>query len=99
MVNVGTREKPSYLPVEACQVMPGQPAGTKLTPNQTRNMLEFAVRDPEQNAQSIVKKGTQVLALGSSKNPTLVSVSPMTYPGLVPLTRSRRHSESTSSRS
>lgn len=76
VVNVGTRENPSYLPVEVCEVVPGQQANTKLTPNQTRNMLNFAVRGPPQNAQSIVAQGTEVLGLGASPNPTLVSISP-----------------------
>lgn len=36
-------------------------------------MLNFAVRSPAQNAQSIVTKGTEVLGLGDPANPTLVS--------------------------
>ncbi|EAW15209.1 putative RNA interference and gene silencing protein (Qde2) [Aspergillus clavatus NRRL 1] len=71
VVNVGTRENPSYLPVEVCIVEPGQPAKSKLTPFQTRNMLAFAVRTPPQNAQSIVSKGTDVLGLKDPLNPTL----------------------------
>lgn len=73
VVNVGTRDNPSYLPVEVCVVEPGQTAKSKLTPNQTRNMLSFAVRGPAQNAQSIVTKGTSVLGFGKPLNPTLVS--------------------------
>ena len=73
VVNVGTRETPSYLPVEVCEVEAGQPAKAKLTPNQTRNMLNFAVRGPAQNAHSIVGKGTAVLGFGESTNSTLVS--------------------------
>lgn len=69
VVNVGTRENPSYLPVEVCMVEPGQPAKAKLSPNQTRNMLNFAVRSPPQNAESIVSTGLRVLGLAPS-NPT-----------------------------
>jgi hypothetical protein len=72
VVNVGTRENPSYLPVEVCMVEPGQPAKAKLSPNQTRNMLNFAVRSPPQNAESIVSTGLRVLGLAPS-NPTAVS--------------------------
>lgn len=72
-MNVGTRENPSYLPVDVCEVESGQPAKSKLTPNQTRNMLSFAVRAPALNAHSIVSKGTNVLGFGNSLNPTLVS--------------------------
>ncbi|KAE8382191.1 ribonuclease H-like domain-containing protein [Aspergillus bertholletiae] len=70
VINVGTTENPSYLPVEVCEVEPGQPAKTKLTPNQTRNMLNFAVRAPRQNATSIVTTGTRLLGL-SPQSPTL----------------------------
>lgn len=77
VVNVGTRESPSYLPAEVCFVQPGQPAGVKLAPNQTRNMLNFAVRSPAENAKFIVEKGVQVLGL-STQNETLVS--PPLYP-------------------
>lgn len=72
VVNVGTRENPSYLPVDVCEVVLGQPAGSKLTPNQTRNMLSFAVRGPAQNAMSIVNKGTNMLGFNSSLNHTFV---------------------------
>ncbi|OOO13115.1 stem cell self-renewal protein Piwi [Aspergillus oryzae] len=70
VINVGTTENPSYLPVEVCEVVPGQPAKAKLSPNQTRNMLNFAVRAPPQNAASIVTTGTQLLGL-SPQSPTL----------------------------
>ncbi|KAJ5698606.1 hypothetical protein N7462_000611 [Penicillium macrosclerotiorum] len=73
VVNVGTRENPVYLPVEVCEVEPGQPVGTKLSPSQTSNMLGFAVigRNPAENAQSIVTKGVGVLGVGQPLNATL----------------------------
>ncbi|PWY71079.1 protein PIWIL3 [Aspergillus sclerotioniger CBS 115572] len=71
VVNVGTKERPSYLPVEVCQVEPGQPANTKLSPEQTSSMIRFAVRPPNANAESIVTQGTDVLGLEGSKNPIL----------------------------
>ncbi|KAF9894376.1 hypothetical protein FE257_007879 [Aspergillus nanangensis] len=90
VVNVGTRENPSYLPVEACMVEPGQPAKAKLSPSQTRNMMSFAVRPPAQNAESIVKNGTQVLGLapanaalvefGMEVNPQLITVQGRVLP-------------------
>lgn len=72
VVNVGTRENPSYLPVEVCVIEPGQPAKSKLSSNQPRNMLNFAVRTPPQNAMSIINTGTKVLGL-SPQSPTLVN--------------------------
>ena len=73
VVNVGNRQNPSYLPVEVCVVGPGQPAGTKLTGDQTRNMLNFAVRGPGLNAQSVVHRGSRVLGF-EGDNSTLVSI-------------------------
>lgn len=78
VVNVGTTENPTYLPVEVCLVEPGQPAKSKLTPNQTRNMLDFAVRRPADNATSIATLGNKLLGL-SPANPTLVSLQ-STFP-------------------
>ncbi|KAL2834729.1 ribonuclease H-like domain-containing protein [Aspergillus pseudoustus] len=83
VVNVGTKDQPSYLPVEVCRVEPGQPAKSKLTPNQTRQMLNFAVRSPAQNALSIVNKGSETLGIGGSSNPTLVDFGIQTNPSLI----------------
>lgn len=78
VINVGSRQNPIYLPCEACEVEPGQPAKSKLSGDQTAAMLKFAVmgRKPGQNAHSIVTKGVGVLGLGQPLNPTLVSNSP-----------------------
>ncbi|KAL2831778.1 ribonuclease H-like domain-containing protein [Aspergillus cavernicola] len=83
VVNVGTRDQPSYLPVEVCSVEPGQAAKAKLSPNQTREMLKFAVRSPAQNAMSIVTRGTQTLGLGDSGNPSLVDFGIQANPSLI----------------
>ncbi|KAJ5083295.1 hypothetical protein N7456_012722, partial [Penicillium angulare] len=73
VINVGNRQNPMYLPVEVCEVIPGQPVGTKLSPDQTSGMLKFAVmgRKPAQNAQSIVTKGVGMLGVGEPLNATL----------------------------
>jgi hypothetical protein len=75
VVNVGTRERPVYLPADVCEVEAGQPVKNKLSPRQTQNMLNFAVkgRMPAQNAQSIASKGVGVLGIGQPLNATLVS--------------------------
>lgn len=72
VMNVGNRQNPSYLPVEVCMVEPGQPAGTKLSGDQTRHMLNFAVRTPALNAGSVVNRGSRVLGF-AGQNSTLVS--------------------------
>ena len=75
VINVGSRERPVYVPCEVCDIEPGQPAKSKLSGDQTSAMLKFAVmgRKPGQNAQSIVSKGVAMLGLGQPLNPTLVS--------------------------
>lgn len=80
VVNVGTRQDPSYLPVEVCVVIAGQAAGAKLSGRQTQNMIRFAVRNPAQNARSITTKGAGALGLTPQLNTTLVQ---FTFPLLL----------------
>lgn len=75
VVNVGTRDNPSYLPAEVCIVENGQPAKSKLSPNQTAEMIKFAVRSPGENADSIVNQGLGVLGIRPGVNGTLVRES------------------------
>ncbi|QIW96785.1 hypothetical protein AMS68_002303 [Peltaster fructicola] len=63
VVNVGSRADPSYLPMEVCDIRPGQVARSKITPDQTREMLKFAVRQPSANAASISTQGLGLLGL------------------------------------
>ncbi|KAL4798294.1 ribonuclease H-like domain-containing protein [Aspergillus venezuelensis] len=83
VVNVGNSAQPSYLPVDVCMVEPGQPTKSKLTPDQTRDMLSFAVRNPGANARSIVEQGQKTLGIGASANPTLVDFGVQTNPSLI----------------
>ena len=73
VVNVGTRDNPSYLPAEVCEVRPGQPAMAKLSPQQTAQMIRFAVRKPTYNAQDIAASGGGFLGFDPT-NPTLVRI-------------------------
>lgn len=73
VVNVGNDEKPSYLPAEVCIVLPGQTASAKLSAEQTRSMIAFAVRKPWQNAESIEKNGFSTAGLSNTTNTLLVS--------------------------
>lgn len=73
VVNVGTNNNPSYLPAEVCVVLPGQSAMAKLSGDQTRNMIRFAVRGPWLNAESIVNDGLLTGGLSTETNPLLVS--------------------------
>ncbi|KAI9734342.1 MAG: hypothetical protein M1834_002448 [Cirrosporium novae-zelandiae] len=80
VVNVRDRKDPSYVPMEYCEIVPGQPSKGKLDPKQTAAMIAFAVRPPVANAQSIVTKGPSVLGLstleklGISVVPRLIAV-------------------------
>jgi hypothetical protein len=74
VVNVGTPDDPKYLPADVCMVLPGQKAGTDLSPAQTQQMIEFTVRKPFVNAKCIVDKGLDIVGL-SSQNRRLVSTS------------------------
>ncbi|ETI24054.1 hypothetical protein G647_03423 [Cladophialophora carrionii CBS 160.54] len=86
VVKVGNRDNPTYLPAEVCQVIRGQPYKKQLSPTQTQRMIEFAVRPPEQNQQSIRTEGAAMLmlnqnlnkshaAFGLSANPSLIHVT------------------------
>lgn len=73
VVNVGTKEKPSYLPPELCSVLPGQSA-KKLNSNQTQTIIQKACRQPWENAESITKDGSKILGLREPANASLVKL-------------------------
>ena len=80
VVNTGTKDNPIYMPAEVCEVMPGQPAKARLSPTQTQKMIEFSVRKPWKNANSITSEGVRTVGLLPDINPKLnklgVTVSP-----------------------
>ena len=73
VVNVATRENPSYLPVDVCEVESGQNSTTKLSPQQTKEMIAFAVRKPYINAQSIVTAGPGTIGMLQQVNPMVAN--------------------------
>ena len=89
VVNVGNRENPTYLPAEVCVIVPGQSSNSKLDPNQTQQMIRFAVRKPWDNASSITMNGPKTVGLLPTDNATLsrfgVSIPPnmITVPGRI----------------
>ncbi|KAH8692202.1 ribonuclease H-like domain-containing protein [Talaromyces proteolyticus] len=86
VINVGSRQNPSYVPVDVCAVTAGQPANKKLTPDQTASMIKFAVRSPGENAESIVKQGTQLLGFGPRPNDTLARFGLLPNSSLITVT-------------
>jgi eukaryotic translation initiation factor 2C len=65
VVNVGNGAHPVLVPMELCEVPPGQVSRKKLSAAQTTDMLKAACRKPAENARQIVGTGAQVLGLPS----------------------------------
>ncbi|KAL9005566.1 MAG: hypothetical protein Q9188_001658 [Gyalolechia gomerana] len=79
VINVGTREKPSWVPPELLTVEPGQQYRRKLDGQQTDKMLGFAVRKPAENARRIVEQGAPMMGLSETSRNLLafgISVTP-----------------------
>ena len=79
LVDLGTKEKPNFVPAELCQILPDQPFRGKLSDNHTAAMIKYACNPPADNARSIVQEGLTSLGLIGTSNQTLnafgVSVS------------------------
>ncbi|KAM0813930.1 hypothetical protein AB5N19_13932 [Seiridium cardinale] len=82
VVNVGTREHPTYLPAELCKVLPGQPARQPLNPQQTENMIKEAVRRPATNQASIMNAGLNTVGL-TPNNPAMVEYGLQVNPNML----------------
>ncbi|KAL3423771.1 RNA interference and gene silencing protein [Phlyctema vagabunda] len=80
VVNVGNKEHPSYLPAEVCVVLQGQTIKRRLSPDQTKHIVDFAVRQPQLNAKSITEDAKLVLGLN---NPNLGRFGVSVSPGLI----------------
>lgn len=71
-MNVGTKDKPNYIPPELCCVHGGQVARKTLSGTQTDAMLRFAARAPNLNAQSIEGPGLEVLEVSQAQQASSV---------------------------
>ncbi|KAI1777141.1 Piwi-domain-containing protein [Hypoxylon cercidicola] len=69
VINVGSKQRPTYVPAEMLEVIPGQPLRRKTTPDETAQMILFACRSPFANATSLVTVGRKCLGLDG--NPKL----------------------------
>ncbi|CAG8906164.1 unnamed protein product [Penicillium egyptiacum] len=63
VVNVGTRDRPVYLPAEVCEVLPGQPCRAEPNVIQRQNMIKFSCRRPPQNYDSIMTEGLNIMGI------------------------------------
>jgi eukaryotic translation initiation factor 2C len=66
VINVGTKDKPVYLPSEFLEVVPGQSSLKKLGPDQTAEMIRFTCRKPFLNAGSITDGSSSIFSLNNS---------------------------------
>ncbi|KXH44790.1 eukaryotic translation initiation factor 2C 3 [Colletotrichum nymphaeae SA-01] len=65
LVNLGTREKPTFFPAEQCTIIAGQAVRAKLSGQDTTEMLNFACRSPFSNAVSLTFDSCKALGLDS----------------------------------
>ncbi|KAK2810484.1 hypothetical protein FQN50_002973 [Emmonsiellopsis sp. PD_5] len=82
VVNVGSKERPSYLPADVCVVLPGQPATLNLGSSQTQDMIRFTVRRPGVNAAFIHTKGPKILG-SAAQDSSLAAFGLTVKPGLI----------------
>lgn len=72
----GSASRPTYIPADYLEIMPGQPARQKLNPTQLTSMHDFAGLNPHQGAATIERTGPQLLELRTTTsddtNPTMV---------------------------
>ncbi|EXJ61105.1 hypothetical protein A1O7_05258 [Cladophialophora yegresii CBS 114405] len=83
VVNVGSQEHPMHLPAEVCQVIKGQPYKKNLSPQQTQHMIQFAVRPPQRNEQSIRMQGAHMLMLNQNLNRSHAAFNLSVDPSLI----------------
>lgn len=74
-INVGSNERPTFIPPELLTIEPGQQYNKRLSGDQTDEMLSFAVRKPAENARRIVEEGAGKMGL-SETDQKLVSSLP-----------------------
>ncbi|KAF4345698.1 putative argonaute like post-transcriptional gene silencing QDE-2 protein [Fusarium beomiforme] len=63
LFNVGTAAKPTFVPAEFLEILPGQSVKAKLNGAESTDMVNFACRTPYANALSITTDARQTLGL------------------------------------
>lgn len=74
VVNVGNKERPIYLPAEACVVLSGQAYKKSLSPDQTTAMIRKAILNPNRNKRAIEQNGLADVGLATSNNAKMVGL-------------------------
>ncbi|KAI0325766.1 Piwi-domain-containing protein [Cubamyces sp. BRFM 1775] len=72
VINVSMNpRRPVYLPVEICEIIPGQAYRGKLDGEQTAQMIRFACNPPDFNGNAITQQGFERLGLRPGTAPVL----------------------------
>ncbi|KAK6855956.1 ribonuclease H-like domain-containing protein [Apiospora arundinis] len=67
LIDIGTPEKPIFVPAELCKIRPGQLVASQLDSNASNDMINFACKLPLENKKLIEKSGREVLHLDGNK--------------------------------
>ncbi|KAJ5679615.1 hypothetical protein N7462_007859 [Penicillium macrosclerotiorum] len=63
VMNVGNTERPTYLPLDVCTILPGQIYHGELGTAQRRNIIKFSCRRPPENYTSITQDGLDIIGV------------------------------------
>ncbi|KAJ5934824.1 hypothetical protein N7466_004371 [Penicillium verhagenii] len=63
VLNVGTADRPVYLPQDVCRILPGQVFNGELNTSQRQLVIKFCCRRPPDNYLSIMNEGLEIMSL------------------------------------
>ena len=63
LINCGSASRPTYFPVNLCDVLIGQPFKGVITPEQREAMVEMTSADPVDKKGAICQQGADILGL------------------------------------
>lgn len=69
VANIGSRDKPNWIPAELCEIEDGNVYRDKLNTRETAEMIKHACNKPRVNADNIVDKGFSSLGLSPLSSP------------------------------
>ncbi|KAF8523721.1 Piwi-domain-containing protein [Hysterangium stoloniferum] len=73
VVDIGTKERPNYVPAELCEILPNQVFKGKLADYNTAKMINYACRAPGDNGRSIVNQGLSLMGFNNPNNEALTN--------------------------
>lgn len=69
MVNLGTPQKPNWIPAELCLIEPGNAYRGKLSDKETAQMIRYACNVPRVNAEQIMSNGLPAMGVAPIQSP------------------------------